>query len=89
MKNILLITADQWRAECLSVLGHRVQTPHLDALAEDSVLFENHFVQVPTCGASRFALLTGRSPMASGVTSNNAALYQGTSRIRDESLPGA
>ncbi len=30
--NILLITADQWRAECLSTLGHPVlKTPHLDA----------------------------------------------------------
>mgnify|MGYP006159523179 CR=1 FL=1 len=32
--NILFITADQWRGECLSALGHPVlKTPHLDALA--------------------------------------------------------
>ncbi len=59
MKNILLITADQWRAECLSVLGHRVQTPHLDALAADSVLFENHFANAVPCGPSRASLHTG------------------------------
>jgi len=44
-KNFLFITADQWRAECLSILGHpTVKTPNLDALAADGVLFRNHRV---------------------------------------------
>ncbi|MCC2664926.1 MAG: hypothetical protein K0S35_2848, partial [Geminicoccaceae bacterium] len=44
--NLLLITADQWRAECLSVLGHPcLRTPHLDALARRGVLFRRHFSQ--------------------------------------------
>jgi len=34
-------------------------TPNIDALAADSVLFENAYCQVPTCGASRASLLTG------------------------------
>jgi len=59
MKNILFITADQWRAECLSVLGHRVRTPNLDALAADGVLFENHFANAVPCGPSRASLHTG------------------------------
>ncbi|VAW81750.1 Phosphonate monoester hydrolase, partial [hydrothermal vent metagenome] len=42
-KKLLFITADQWRGECLSSLGHLVQTPHLDALASEGVLFKNHF----------------------------------------------
>ncbi|MFT4713013.1 MAG: arylsulfatase A-like enzyme, partial [Candidatus Azotimanducaceae bacterium] len=29
-KNVLFITADQWRGECLSSLGHKVKTPNLD-----------------------------------------------------------
>ena len=37
MKNLLFITADQWRGECLSALDHLVQTPHLDALATRGV----------------------------------------------------
>jgi len=37
-------------------------TPNLDHLASQSVLFNDHFVQVPTCGASRYALLTGLRP---------------------------
>ena len=58
--NVLLITADQWRADCLSTLGHPVlKTPHLDALAADGVLFRNHYAQCVPCGPSRASLLTG------------------------------
>ncbi len=59
-KNLLFITADMWRGECLSVLGHPVvKTPHLDALAADGVLFRNHFAQCTPCGPSRASLYTG------------------------------
>ncbi|MCG8434841.1 MAG: sulfatase-like hydrolase/transferase, partial [Gammaproteobacteria bacterium] len=58
-KNILFITADQWRAECLSCLGHRVQTPNLDALAGEGVLFRRHFANAVPCGPSRASLHTG------------------------------
>jgi arylsulfatase A-like enzyme len=58
--NILFITADQWRAECLSALGHPlVKTPHLDALAREGVLFANHFANAVPCGPSRASLHTG------------------------------
>ena len=58
-KNILFITADQWRAECLSTLGHQVQTPNLDALAAEGVLFENHYAQAVPCAPSRASIHTG------------------------------
>jgi arylsulfatase A-like enzyme len=59
-KNLLFITADQWRGECLSALGHpTVQTPHLDTLAEDGVVFKNHFAQCSPCGPSRASMYTG------------------------------
>lgn len=58
--NILLITADQWRGECLSLLGHpHVKTPNLDQLASDSMVFKNHFGQAVPCGPSRASMLTG------------------------------
>ncbi len=38
--NVLYITVDQWRADCLSALGHPVvRTPTLDRLASSGVLF--------------------------------------------------
>jgi arylsulfatase A-like enzyme len=58
--NILFITADQWRAECLSALGHPlVKTPNLDALAREGLLFRNHFANAVPCGPSRASLHTG------------------------------
>jgi arylsulfatase A-like enzyme len=58
--NVLFITADQWRAECLSVLGHPVvRTPNLDALAREGVLFASHFANAAPCGPSRTSLHTG------------------------------
>jgi arylsulfatase A-like enzyme len=58
--NVLFITADQWRAECLSVRNHPlVRTPNLDALAGEGVLFANHFANAAPCGPSRTSLHTG------------------------------
>ena len=58
--NILFITADQWRGDCLSARGHpMVRTPHLDALAAEGVLFARHFANTAPCGPSRASLHTG------------------------------
>jgi arylsulfatase A-like enzyme len=58
--NVLLITADQWRGECLSVLDHPiVRTPNLDALAAGGVLFARHYANAVPCGPSRTSLHTG------------------------------
>ena len=59
-KNVLFITADQWRGECLSSLGHPiVKTPNLDALAAAGTLFCRHYAQATPCGPSRASLYTG------------------------------
>ena len=59
--NILFITADQWRGDCLSARKHPcVQTPNLDALAADGVLFAKHYAQAVPCGPSRASLHTGQ-----------------------------
>src|SRR6266851_5663468 len=58
--NVLLITLDQWRADCLSAMGHPcLKTPHLDRLAADAVLFRRHYTQASPCGPARASLLTG------------------------------
>ena len=70
-QNILFISVDDLRTE-LGVYGNEIiQTPNLDALATEGALFTNHFVQVPTCGASRYGLLTGRLPSTRAHLSNN------------------
>jgi len=58
--NILFITADQWRGECLSALGHpHVKTPCLDSIAADGTIFARHYAQATPCGPSRASLYTG------------------------------
>ncbi len=58
--NVLLVTLDQWRGDCLSAASHSsVSTPHLDRLAADGVRFASHFAQTAPCGPSRASLLTG------------------------------
>jgi arylsulfatase A-like enzyme len=37
-------------------------TPHIDRLAQEGVLFQRAYCQVPVCGASRASLLTGLHP---------------------------
>jgi arylsulfatase A-like enzyme len=59
-RNILFITADQWRGECLSALNHPVvKTPHLDGLAREGTLFARHFSNTSPCSPSRATLHTG------------------------------
>ena len=59
-RKVLFISADQWRGECLSALGHPVvKTPHLDALAVDGTLFKQHYSVTSPCGPSRASLQTG------------------------------
>ena len=58
-KNLLFITSDQWRGECLSALGHpTVKTPNLDALAADGVRFTNFYTHA-SCSPTRSMLLSG------------------------------
>ena len=73
-RNVLFITADQWRGECLSCLGHFVQTPHLDALGAQGVLFTNHFANAAPCGPSRASIHTSVYQHEHGVTFNHVPL---------------
>lgn len=58
--NILFITVDQWRGDCLGLFGHAVvHTPNLNALAQSGVAFKNHFSQCSPCGPSRASIHTG------------------------------
>ena len=69
--NVLFIAVDDLRTD-LGCYGNTVvQSPHIDKLASEGVTFTNHFVQVPTCGASRYNLLTGMRPKTEAQLSNN------------------
>ena len=58
--NILIIQADQHRADCIGAYGNSdIQTPHIDALAADGVRYANSFCPYPVCTPSRYCFLSG------------------------------
>ncbi|PVE15334.1 arylsulfatase [Clostridium perfringens] len=60
--NIVLIMVDQMRGDCLGVNGNEfIETPNLDMMATEGYNFENAYTAVPSCIASRAAILTGMS----------------------------
>jgi iduronate 2-sulfatase len=70
--NVLFIAIDDLRTD-LGVLGvAHAKTPQLDGFAATARVFTQHYVQVPTCGASRCSLLRGRYPSEAAHVSNNA-----------------
>jgi arylsulfatase A-like enzyme len=73
--NILLVTLDQFRADCLSCAGHPlVKTPHLDALAADGLRLARHYSQAAPCGPGRASLYTGLYQMNHRVVANGTPL---------------
>lgn len=77
--NIILLIADDLRADSFSCTGHPfVKTPAIDQLAAEGVIFENMFAITPLCAPSRATLLTGRQPYAVGVTHNGQELAPDT-----------
>ena len=59
--NFLIIMSDEHAPMFSGAYGHPlVQTPHLDQLAENGVLFENAYCNSPLCVPSRMSFMTGR-----------------------------
>ena len=57
--NILLICVDDLRPELNCFGVDYIHSPNIDRLAERGRAFHNHYVNAPTCGASRYSLLIG------------------------------
>ncbi len=70
--NVLLITIDDLRNDLGALGAPHAKTPSLDSFAATARIFSNHYVNVPTCGASRCALLRGRYPDKPAFLDNDA-----------------
>lgn len=67
--HIFLLTADALPARYLGCYGHpQVQTPHLDQLADEGVLFEQAWSQSCMTLGSYVSILTGQHPRGHGVS---------------------
>ena len=70
--NIVLILSDDQAWEDYSFMGHdQIQTPHLDKLAKESVLFRHAYVPTSLCRPSLMTLVTGHYVHTHGVTGND------------------
>lgn len=83
--NILLIMADQWRADCLGLTGNDcIDTPNLDCLFASGCSFSQAYSAVPSCIAARASLLTGMSQRHHG----RVGYKDGVSWDYEHTLPG-
>ena len=64
--NVVLILADDLGWNDVGYHGAPIETPHIDGLAREGVELDRFYVQ-PICTPTRSALLTGRSPLRSGL----------------------
>ncbi len=77
--NVVILYADEYRADCIGVAGNEtIQTPNLDALAGDGVLYRNSYCVWPVCTPSRLSLMTGQYVKQHGGRSNRSTLLPGT-----------
>ena len=68
---VFLISVDTLRADHLPIYGYAaVETPNLDRLARDSIIFENAVSHVPLTLPSHASLFTGLLPFQHGVRDN-------------------
>lgn len=73
--NILLLLADQWRAQALGYAGDpNVRTPNLDRLERASVNFTEAVSAMPVCSPARASLQTGQRALTHGVFVNDVQL---------------
>ena len=78
--NIVFVFSDQQRYDTLGCYGADwMNVPNLDALADESFVFENAYVAQPVCTPARATIMTGLYPHAAGPIVNQIHL--------DESVP--
>src|ERR1041384_3267976 len=72
--HIIVLMADQMRFDCLSAYGRLgVRKPNLDALSEESVIFDRAYCATPLCIPTRTTIATGKWPHATGVVVNGGS----------------
>lgn len=72
--NVVVVLTDDQRYQFLGCTGHPfIQTPHIDKLASEGVLFRNAFVTSAACTPSRTSYLTGQYERRHGINFNSGS----------------
>ncbi|XP_043520432.1 N-sulphoglucosamine sulphohydrolase isoform X1 [Frieseomelitta varia] len=86
-KNAVLLLADDGGFEMRSYLNNICQTPNLDKLAKESLLFNNAYSSVSSCSPSRSSLLTGLPSHQNGMYGLHHGIHHFNSFETVQSLP--
>ncbi|MFT5294023.1 MAG: arylsulfatase A-like enzyme [Colwellia sp.] len=71
--NIIFIMSDDHSQRAISAYGSKlINTPNIDRIAQEGVLFKNSFVANSICGPSRAIMLTGKHSHINGFTDNHS-----------------
>lgn len=74
--NIIIIISDDHTKQAISAYGSKLtQTPNIDRIANEGVLFNKAYVNNSICGPSRAALLTGKFSHKNGYRDNENSSY--------------
>ena len=85
--NIVYIMTDDHTAQALSAYGNsHIQTPNLDQIAKEGVLFRNSFVANSLSGPSRACMLTGKHSHINGFTNNEHGIFDGSQQTMPKLL---
>ena len=69
--NIIVVMVDDLRWDEFGAAGHPfVQTPNIDRIADEGVMFRNAFATTPICSPSRASFLTGQYVHTNGIIDN-------------------
>jgi len=77
--NILIIVSDDHAYQAISAYGNKtVQTPSIDRIANEGVLFKKAYVTNSICGPSRAVILTGKYSHKNGFKDNEHSSFDGS-----------
>ena len=69
--NIIFIITDQQRFDTIAAAGYGfMDTPNLDRLYREGVVFDNAFITAASCAPARASLFTGHYPHTTGILRN-------------------
>jgi len=73
--NLVFILPDRQRRDSMACYGNDwIRTPHLNALAAQSFVFDRAYVTQPVCAPARASLLTGLYPPTAGMPVNRLVM---------------
>ena len=84
--NVLFIVCDDLNTHVGPSGYPHIQTPNLDKLAAEGMVFERAYCQYPVCGPSRASFLSGLYPESTGVLGNKVDIRD--TRPNTQSMPG-